>query len=130
MKFTETCSQIYRKRKLHLVKRNWQLKIGLDWKQISLQMKVLGLGEKRQLCLLSDPSISFMLIVKLLLNYIYLRWKMRRIFGPGVYIVINIFIALFCVLGHIDSQKYFYRIFYIFLYFISEYAKNPGGWAR
>ena len=47
----------------------------------------------------------------------------------GGYIFINICIALFCVLGHIDSNKHIHRIFYIFLYFLSEYAKNPGGWA-
>ena len=32
----------------------------------------------------------------------------------GGYIFINICIALFCVLGHIDSNKHIHRIFYIF----------------
>ena len=48
----------------------------------------------------------------------------------GGYKVKNIIIALFCVLGHIDSNKHIYGIFYMFLYFISKYAKNPGRWAR
>ena len=50
----------------------------------------------------------------------------------GGYIFINIFIALFCVLGHIDSNKHIYRIFYFLLYCLSRYAKNPmsnGQWA-
>jgi hypothetical protein len=36
---------------------------------------------------------------------------------------------IFCVLGHIESSEHIHRIFNIFLYFLSEYAKNPGGWA-
>ena len=52
---------------------------------------------------------------------------MRRKLGQGGYIVKNICIALFYVLGHIDSHKHIQIIFHIFLYFISEYAKNPGG---
>ena len=47
--------------------------------------------------------------------------------GQGGYIFKNICIALFCVLGHIDSHKHIHRIFKYFLYFLSEYAKNPGG---
>ena len=43
--------------------------------------------------------------------------------GQGGYIFINICIALFCVLGHIDSNKHIQRIFYIFLYLLSEESK-------
>ena len=34
--------------------------------------------------------------------------------GQGGYIIKNVFIALFCVLGHIDAHKHIHRIFYIF----------------
>ena len=47
--------------------------------------------------------------------------------GQGGYIFKNICIGLLYVLGHIDSNKHIHRIFSIFLYFWSEYAKNPGG---
>ena len=49
--------------------------------------------------------------------------------GQGGYIFKNICIALFCVLGHIESNKHIHRIFYIFLYLLSKYAKNRGGLA-
>ena len=39
---------------------------------------------------------------------------MRQKLGQGGHIVKNICIALFCVLGHIDSHKHIHRIFYIF----------------
>ena len=38
---------------------------------------------------------------------------MRQKLGQGGYRVKNIFIALFRVLGHIDSSKHIHQIFYI-----------------
>jgi predicted glycoside hydrolase/deacetylase ChbG (UPF0249 family) len=44
--------------------------------------------------------------------------------GQGGYIFENICIALFRVLGHIDSHKHIHRIFDIFKKFLSEYAES------
>ena len=45
----------------------------------------------------------------------------------GGYIFINICIALFCVLGHIDSNKHIHRIFYIFYIFYPNMLRIQGG---
>ena len=47
--------------------------------------------------------------------------------GQGGYIVKNIFIALFCVLGHIDSHKHNHRIFYIFYILYPNMLRIQGG---
>ena len=52
---------------------------------------------------------------------------MRRILGQGGYIVKNIFIALFYVLGHIDSRKHIHRISYIFYILYSNMLRIQGG---
>ena len=51
---------------------------------------------------------------------------MKGKLGHGGSIFKYICIALFCVLGHIDSNKHIHRTFFISI-FLSEYAKNPGG---
>ena len=52
---------------------------------------------------------------------------MRGKLGQGGYIFKNIFIALFCVLGHIDSHKNIHRIFYIFYIFYPDMLRIQGG---
>ena len=52
---------------------------------------------------------------------------MRQKLGQGGYRVKNIFIALFCVLGHIDSNKHIHRIFYIFYILYPNMLRIQGG---
>jgi hypothetical protein len=47
--------------------------------------------------------------------------------GQEGYILKNICIGLFCVLGHIDSNKHFQRIFYIFSIFGPNMLRIQGG---
>ena len=47
--------------------------------------------------------------------------------GQGGYIFKNIFIALFCVLGHIDSHTNIHRIFDIFYILYPDMVRFQGG---
>ena len=52
---------------------------------------------------------------------------MRQKLGQGGYRVKNIFIALFCVLGHIDSNKYILNILNFFYISYPNMLRIQGG---